>query len=227
MFYRKQTETFKDLKFLHSFEWSFVALAESLHRQLYPFSHLSALSARWTINSRDQRRPWHRVITPTPAPKAPRALRIPFQAGKSRGGAPAALAWSGGCALFLLLYLSSHIWPLIAFFSAPTDTMATNNEAPLGSTENPIKFKDQDFETLQAECLKSGVLFSDPTFPAEQKSIGTPEDPDPKKAIQWKRPKVRTFDHWHVVHAHKEPAVLQRFRCSWAHLAWFKQKLWR
>uniref|UniRef100_A0A3P9CJW0 Calpain 12 n=1 Tax=Maylandia zebra TaxID=106582 RepID=A0A3P9CJW0_9CICH len=67
--------------------------------------------------------------------------------------------------------------------------MATNNEAPLGSTENPIKFKDQDFETLQAECLKSGVLFSDPTFPAEQKSIGTPEDPDPKKAIQWKRPK--------------------------------------
>uniref|UniRef100_A0A3P8Q3N1 Calpain 12 n=1 Tax=Astatotilapia calliptera TaxID=8154 RepID=A0A3P8Q3N1_ASTCA len=72
---------------------------------------------------------------------------------------------------------------------APTDTMATNNEAPLGSTENPIKFKDQDFETLQAECLKSGVLFSDPTFPAEQKSIGTPEDPDPKKAIQWKRPK--------------------------------------
>lgn len=73
--------------------------------------------------------------------------------------------------------------------------MATNNEAPLGSTENPIKFKDQDFETLQAECLKSGVLFSDPTFPAEQKSIGTPEDPDPKKAIQWKRPKVRRFDH--------------------------------
>lgn len=72
--------------------------------------------------------------------------------------------------------------------------MATNNEAPLGSTENPIKFKDQDFETLQAECLKSGVLFSDPTFPAEQKSIGTPEDPDPKKAIQWKRPKVQKFD---------------------------------
>uniref|UniRef100_A0A3Q4MA98 Calpain 12 n=1 Tax=Neolamprologus brichardi TaxID=32507 RepID=A0A3Q4MA98_NEOBR len=67
--------------------------------------------------------------------------------------------------------------------------MATNNETPLGSTENPIKFKDQDFETLQAECLKSSVLFSDPTFPAEQKSIGTPEDPDPKKAIQWKRPK--------------------------------------
>lgn len=83
-------------------------LSPCTDRFSYPFSHLSALSARWTINSRDQRRPWHRVITPTPASKVPRAPRIPFQAGQSRGGAPAALAWSGGCALFLLLYLSSH-----------------------------------------------------------------------------------------------------------------------
>ncbi|KAM7399262.1 hypothetical protein PAMP_018543 [Pampus punctatissimus] len=62
-------------------------------------------------------------------------------------------------------------------------------EAPQGSIENPIKFGKQDFKTLQEECLKSGKLFFDPTFPAEQKSIGMPEDPDPKKAIKWQRPK--------------------------------------
>ncbi|XP_035536180.1 calpain-12 [Morone saxatilis] len=67
--------------------------------------------------------------------------------------------------------------------------MATDKKAPLGSIENPIKFKDQDFKTLLEECLKSGKLFADLAFPAEQKSIGFPDDPDPKKAIKWQRPK--------------------------------------
>uniref|UniRef100_A0A7N5ZZD8 Calpain 12 n=1 Tax=Anabas testudineus TaxID=64144 RepID=A0A7N5ZZD8_ANATE len=70
-----------------------------------------------------------------------------------------------------------------------TDTSA----APLGSPENPVKFRDQDFKSLLKECLKSRVLFSDPTFPADQKSIGMPElDLDPKKAIKWLRPKEIT-----------------------------------
>lgn len=68
--------------------------------------------------------------------------------------------------------------------------MATEKEAPLGSIENPIKFRDQDYKTLLEECLKIGKLFADPAFPAEQKSVGMPEDPDPKKAIKWQRPKV-------------------------------------
>ncbi|XP_070685810.1 calpain-12 [Pempheris klunzingeri] len=67
--------------------------------------------------------------------------------------------------------------------------MATDKTAPLGSIENPIRFRDQDFKTLLEQCLKSGELFADPEFPAEQKSIGMPEDPDPKKAIKWQRPK--------------------------------------
>ncbi|KAK5904761.1 hypothetical protein CesoFtcFv8_006293 [Champsocephalus esox] len=67
--------------------------------------------------------------------------------------------------------------------------MATNKKAPLGSIENPIKFMDQDFKSLLEECLKSGKMFADPTFLAEQKSIGLPEDSDPKKAIKWQRPK--------------------------------------
>ncbi|XP_054650690.1 calpain-12 isoform X2 [Dunckerocampus dactyliophorus] len=62
-------------------------------------------------------------------------------------------------------------------------------EAPSGSFKNPIRFQDQDFKTLLEKCLKSGEMFSDPFFPAEQKSIGMPEDDDPSKAIKWKRPK--------------------------------------
>ncbi|XP_034723711.1 calpain-12 [Etheostoma cragini] len=67
--------------------------------------------------------------------------------------------------------------------------MANSKEAPRGSIENPIKFRDQDFQSLLETCLKSGQLFADPTFPTEQKSIGIPEDPNPKKAIKWQRPK--------------------------------------
>uniref|UniRef100_A0A667XLQ3 Calpain 12 n=1 Tax=Myripristis murdjan TaxID=586833 RepID=A0A667XLQ3_9TELE len=67
--------------------------------------------------------------------------------------------------------------------------MQPEEEAALGSIGNPIRFKDQHFKTLRDECLKSGVLFSDPAFAADQKSIGMPEDPDPNKAIKWLRPK--------------------------------------
>ncbi|XP_044131189.1 calpain-8-like [Bufo gargarizans] len=44
--------------------------------------------------------------------------------------------------------------------------------APLGSINNPIKFKDQDFEKLRAKCLASGTLFEDPIFPAAPASMG-------------------------------------------------------
>ncbi|TNN01780.1 hypothetical protein fugu_011162 [Takifugu bimaculatus] len=68
--------------------------------------------------------------------------------------------------------------------------MGTGEETPgLGSIENPVRFKDQDFKKLLEACVKSGELFDDPAFPAEQKSIGMPEDPDPKNAIKWLRPK--------------------------------------
>ena len=59
-----------------------------------------------------------------------------------------------------------------------------------GSNENPIRFRNQVFRTLLDECLASGSLFSDPTFGADQNSIGLPEDPDPKRVIKWLRPKV-------------------------------------
>uniref|UniRef100_A0A3Q3JEH4 Calpain catalytic domain-containing protein n=1 Tax=Monopterus albus TaxID=43700 RepID=A0A3Q3JEH4_MONAL len=69
--------------------------------------------------------------------------------------------------------------------------MATDTTlAPLGSIENPIKFQGQDYKTLCMEFLKSGKLFCDPTFPAEEKSIDKPDlDPKVKQEIEWLRPK--------------------------------------
>lgn len=68
-----------------------------------------------------------------------------------------------------------------------------NSKFQLGSFENPVKFKDQDYCSLKDASLKSGSLFCDPTFPAEQKSIGMPEDPKPENAVEWLRPKVCLF----------------------------------
>ncbi|XP_063067500.1 calpain-12 [Engraulis encrasicolus] len=64
-----------------------------------------------------------------------------------------------------------------------------NSKFQLGSFENPVKFKEQDYCSLKDASLKSGSLFCDPTFPAEQKSIGMPEDPKPENAVEWLRPK--------------------------------------
>ncbi|KAL2100144.1 hypothetical protein ACEWY4_004538 [Coilia grayii] len=64
-----------------------------------------------------------------------------------------------------------------------------NSKFQLGSFENPVKFKDQDYSSLKDASMKSGCLFCDPTFPAEQKSIGMPEDPKPENAVAWLRPK--------------------------------------
>lgn len=60
----------------------------------------------------------------------------------------------------------------------------------LGSIENPVKFKDQDYISLRDACLKSVSMFCDPSFPADQSSIGMPEDPNPDKEVTWLRPKV-------------------------------------
>lgn len=59
-----------------------------------------------------------------------------------------------------------------------------------GSIDNPVKFKDQDYDALLQKCLKSALLFSDTVFAANQSSLGIPVDPDPKKAVKWLRPKV-------------------------------------
>ncbi|XP_018603835.2 calpain-12 [Scleropages formosus] len=63
-----------------------------------------------------------------------------------------------------------------------------------GSAANPHKFRNQDYESLRDGCVKSGSLFSDPHFPADQRSIGMAPDADPKNAIRWLRPKEISKD---------------------------------
>ncbi|TRY60020.1 hypothetical protein DNTS_034668, partial [Danionella cerebrum] len=95
--------------------------------------------------------------------------------------------------------------------TGPTDSRKTFNENPqqsaaaqchlvrcsegmsdIGSIDNPVKFKDQDYDVLLQNCLKSAALFSDPLFQSNQSSLGVPPDPDPKKAVKWLRPKEIT-----------------------------------
>lgn len=73
--------------------------------------------------------------------------------------------------------------------------LARDREAAegLGSHERAVKYLNQDYEALHAECLEAGALFQDPSFPAGPSSLGFKElGPYSSKTqgIQWKRPTV-------------------------------------
>ncbi|KAM4693242.1 calpain-8-like isoform 2-T2 [Discoglossus pictus] len=61
----------------------------------------------------------------------------------------------------------------------------------LGTCNNPIKYLDQDYEKLKAQCLASKTLFKDENFPAVPSVLGY-RDLAPNSAktqgIVWKRP---------------------------------------
>ncbi|XP_060125938.1 calpain-1 catalytic subunit [Zootoca vivipara] len=61
----------------------------------------------------------------------------------------------------------------------------------LGKHENAVKYLNQDYERLRNECLQSGALFRDDTFPATASSLGFKElGPNSSKThgVKWKRP---------------------------------------
>lgn len=64
----------------------------------------------------------------------------------------------------------------------------------VGTNQNAVKFCQQDFDTLQQQCVKSKRLFEDDCFPADPKSLGYNElGPYSSKTrgVVWKRPTVR------------------------------------
>ncbi|KAM5165260.1 calpain-8-like [Mantella aurantiaca] len=61
----------------------------------------------------------------------------------------------------------------------------------IGTNRNPVKYLNQDYEELRAQCLASKTLFEDPTFPAAQSSLGVNDlGPNSEKVqgLVWKRP---------------------------------------
>ncbi|EDV27479.1 uncharacterized protein TRIADDRAFT_21543 [Trichoplax adhaerens] len=61
------------------------------------------------------------------------------------------------------------------------------------SAPSPItQYKDQDYNALKAQCLESGKLFEDPTFPANDSSLYY--DKRESHGIVWLRPKEITDD---------------------------------
>ncbi|CAB1311733.1 unnamed protein product [Coregonus sp. 'balchen'] len=66
-----------------------------------------------------------------------------------------------------------------------------------GTNQQAVKYLQQDHETLLQDCLETGSLFQDPSFPAESKSLGYKElgkYSAKTKGLMWKRPTVR--DHF-------------------------------
>ncbi|XP_017314390.1 calpain-2 catalytic subunit [Ictalurus punctatus] len=66
-----------------------------------------------------------------------------------------------------------------------------DKEEGLGGNDNAIPFNNQDFEKLRRECLESGNLFCDPTFPAECRSLGYNQlgrYSSKSTGVEWKRP---------------------------------------
>ncbi|XP_060767389.1 calpain-8 [Neoarius graeffei] len=66
-----------------------------------------------------------------------------------------------------------------------------DKEEGLGGNDNAIPFNNQDFQKLRRECLESGKLFCDPTFPAEFRSLGYNQlsrYSSKTIGVEWKRP---------------------------------------
>lgn len=63
----------------------------------------------------------------------------------------------------------------------------------VGTNSQAIKFLNQDYEDLRSQCLESGSLFQDDTFPALPSSLGFKElgRGSPKiNGVNWIRPTV-------------------------------------
>uniref|UniRef100_A0A3P9NG67 calpain-2 n=1 Tax=Poecilia reticulata TaxID=8081 RepID=A0A3P9NG67_POERE len=64
--------------------------------------------------------------------------------------------------------------------------------AGFGTNSNAVRYLNQNFEALRAQCRSSGQLFCDPTFPAEPESLGFKElgrNSHKTRGVTWKRPK--------------------------------------
>uniref|UniRef100_A0A3Q3XKH3 Uncharacterized protein n=1 Tax=Mola mola TaxID=94237 RepID=A0A3Q3XKH3_MOLML len=63
--------------------------------------------------------------------------------------------------------------------------------AGFGTNANAVRYLNQDFTALRAQCVSAGKLFCDPTFPAAPESLGFNElgrSSHKVRGVTWKRP---------------------------------------
>ncbi|CAL8329569.1 unnamed protein product [Merluccius merluccius] len=68
---------------------------------------------------------------------------------------------------------------------------AREEEGGVGSWSRAVPFGQQDFQALRRECVERGVLFQDPSFPADCSSLGYNQlgRYSPRtRGVEWKRP---------------------------------------
>ncbi len=66
--------------------------------------------------------------------------------------------------------------------------------AGFGTNANAVRYLNQDFAALRAQCCAAGKLFCDPMFPAAPESLGFNElgrSSYKVRGVTWKRPTVR------------------------------------
>ncbi|CAB1412813.1 unnamed protein product [Pleuronectes platessa] len=86
------------------------------------------------------------------------------------------------------------------------------DEHGVGSRANAIPFNKQDFEQLRSECLKTGELFCDPTFPATWDSLGYNQlgrYSSKTIGVEWKRPSELCSDPRFIVDGAKRTDICQ------------------
>uniref|UniRef100_A0A8D3BHN8 Calpain 8 n=1 Tax=Scophthalmus maximus TaxID=52904 RepID=A0A8D3BHN8_SCOMX len=85
-------------------------------------------------------------------------------------------------------------------------------EDAVGSWINAVPFNQQDFEQLRSECLQSGSLFCDPTFPADWDALGYNQlgrHSSKTVGVDWKRPSELCSDPQFTVDEAKRTDICQ------------------
>ncbi|XP_059186296.1 calpain-2 catalytic subunit-like [Centropristis striata] len=81
-----------------------------------------------------------------------------------------------------------------------------------GSRANAVNFNQQSFESLRAECLQTGALFCDPTFPAAWDSLGYNQlgrYSSKTIGVEWRRPTELCSNPQFIVDGAKRTDICQ------------------